>query len=75
MSLNELKPGQMGRITRVAGIGPIRRRLLDLGIHPGETITMVKSAPLRDPLEVSLGNGHISICRSEAALITIEVIS
>lgn len=75
MSLNDLKPGQSGEVVHVAGAGALRRRLLDLGIRTGETIKMVKAAPLKDPLEISLGNGHISIRRSEAALIEIKVLS
>ncbi|HDL03245.1 MAG: hypothetical protein DRP46_09130 [Candidatus Zixiibacteriota bacterium] len=75
MSLNDLKPGQSGKVISVAGQGAIRRRLLDLGIRSGETIKMIKAAPLKDPLEISLGNGHISIRRSEAALIEIKVVS
>ncbi|PKK82536.1 MAG: ferrous iron transport protein A [candidate division Zixibacteria bacterium HGW-Zixibacteria-1] len=75
MSLNDLKPGQSGEVVRITGGGAIRRRLLDLGIRAGETIKMVKAAPLRDPLEISLGNGHISIRRAEAALIEIKVMS
>ena len=75
MSLNDLKPGQSGKVISVSGQGAIRRRLLDLGIRSGETIKMIKAAPLRDPLEISLGNGHISIRRSEAALIEIKVVS
>jgi len=75
MSLNDLKPGQKGEVIGVAGAGAIRRRLLDLGIRNGETIKMIKAAPLKDPLEISLGNGHISIRRSEAALIEVKVVA
>jgi ferrous iron transport protein A len=73
-SLRDLKPGQSGRIIKVEATGPIRRRLFDLGIRSGEIVRMIRIAPLRDPLEISLGNGHISLRRSEAALITVEVL-
>jgi Fe2+ transport system protein FeoA len=59
-------------VVKVAGQGAIRRRLLDLGMHSGETVKMIKSAPLRDPLEIALNGGHLSIRRSEAALVSIE---
>jgi Fe2+ transport system protein FeoA len=75
MTLIELKSGQTGKVTKVAGAGPIRRRLIEMGIHAGEKIKMIKSAPLKDPLEISTGNGHISIRRSEAVLINIRLIS
>ncbi|MBN2225808.1 MAG: ferrous iron transport protein A [candidate division Zixibacteria bacterium] len=71
-SLDKLRQGQKGKVLAVAGYGAIRRRLYDLGLHAGEVITMVKTAPLKDPLEISFGNGHVSIRRSEAALITVE---
>ena len=74
MTLNELKSGQSGRVTRVTGSGKVRRRLLDMGIHSGEKIKMIKAAPLKDPLEISLGNGHLAINRREAALINIEML-
>jgi Fe2+ transport system protein FeoA len=74
MSLDQLKPGQSGRVLAISGADQIRRRLLDLGIRRGEKVTMIKAAPLRDPLQVSLGFGHISIRRSEASLIAIEVL-
>lgn len=72
MTLNDLKAGQSGKILKVSGNGPIRHRLLDLGIHFGEIVKIIKTAPLKDPLEISLGNGHITIRRSEAELIKIE---
>jgi ferrous iron transport protein A len=75
MSLNELKPGRTGKIITVGGFGATRRRLLEMGIRPGAMVKMIKSAPLLDPLEISLGNGHISIRRSEAALISIDALS
>jgi Fe2+ transport system protein FeoA len=72
MTLNDLKSGSSGKVIKVAGHGPVRRRLLDLGIHSGGIIEVIKAAPLKDPIEISLGNGHITIRRSEAALIDIE---
>lgn len=72
INLGQLKPGQKGRIIRVGGYGAIRRRLYDLGLHAGETVQMIKAAPLKDPLEISFGNGHVSIGRSEAALIIVD---
>ncbi len=73
MSLDQLKPGEMGKVIAVAGVGAVRRRLLDMGIRKGETIKMIKAAPLRDPLQISLAGGHISIRRSEASLIQVEI--
>jgi len=73
MSLDQLLPGQSARIVNISGIGSVRRRLLEMGIHSGDMVKMIKSAPLRDPLHISLPAGHISIRRREAALISVEV--
>lgn len=74
-TLDNLRPGQLGKISKVAGRRQSRHRLLEMGIRMGETVKMIKSAPLMDPLEISLGNGHFSIGRAEAALISVEVLS
>jgi Fe2+ transport system protein FeoA len=74
ISLNNLRPGHTGKITAVGGSRTARRRLLEMGIRAGMTVRMIKSAPLMDPLEISLGNGHMSIGRAEAALITVDIL-
>jgi len=74
MTLNDMKTGESGKVMHVAGNGPVRRRLFDLGIHPGGSIKMIKAAPLRDPLEIAIDTGHLSIRRKEAALIDVELI-
>lgn len=74
-TLADLGTGQSARILRINGSGPLRRRLIDLGLHAGETVEMIRSAPLRDPLEIALNGGRISIRRSEAALVNVEFIS
>jgi Fe2+ transport system protein FeoA len=75
MSLDELKPGQRGIVVKVTVIVAIRRRLLDLGIRSGETVEMVKMAPLHDPLEVAINGGHLFIRRREASLVSIQQLS
>lgn len=72
--LSDLRPGQKGKVISFNGNGPIRRRLMDLGIRCGQIIEMVRLAPLNDPLEINLNGGHITIRRSEAALVNVEVL-
>ena len=74
MTLLDLQPGKTGIITRIGGHGRLRHRLLDLGLHLGEKVTMVKTAPFRDPVEFALNGSHISLRRSEAELIRIHCI-
>lgn len=73
-TLAEMHIGQKARVIRISGSGQIRHRLIDLGFHSGETVEMIRTAPLRDPIEIAVNGGRISIRRSEAALINVELI-
>lgn len=66
MTLAELAPGQVGRIVAVAGTGPLRRRLMDMGLLPGQEIKVEKVAPLGDPIEVTVRSYALSLRRQEA---------
>ena len=73
LSLNELQPGERGRIVKVTGEGTIRRRLLDMGMIRGTEVEMERVAPLGDPVEVRLRGYHLSLRKAEAAGIQVEV--
>jgi ferrous iron transport protein A len=66
VTLAELKPGEKGRIVAVGGAGPLRRRLMDMGLLPGQEVRMDKVAPLGDPLEVTVRSYALSLRRREA---------
>lgn len=70
--LNDLRPGQSGRITRVAGSPEIKHRLLEMGLTHGTPVRLVRVAPLGDPLEFHVRGYRLSLRRSEAASVTIE---
>jgi Fe2+ transport system protein FeoA len=72
MTLLDLQPGSSGVITRITGNGRLRHRILDMGIHIGKKITMVKAAPFKDPVEYALNGNHISLRRDEAQLVFIN---
>ncbi len=74
VGLDELGRGQAGRILRVGGPPAARRRLLELGVVRGETITLQRAAPLGDPLEFVVKGYHLSLRRREAATITVEAL-
>lgn len=74
-TLAEMNIGQKARVIRIGGSGQIRHRLIDLGFHSGETVEMIRTAPLRDPIEIAINGARISIRRSEAALINVELIA
>ena len=72
-SLEEFVPGEKGVITAVAGEGRIRRRLFGMGVRPGAEGVMRKKAPLGDPIEITLRGYELTLRKSEAACVTLEV--
>lgn len=71
MTLNELKQGGKGIITKVRGRGAFRKRITEMGFVKGKEVTVIKSAPLKDPIEFSILGYNVSLRRSEASLIDI----
>ncbi|NOZ35832.1 MAG: ferrous iron transport protein B [Chlorobi bacterium] len=71
MNLSELKNNDRGVIIKVKGRGAFRKRITEMGFVKGETVTVIKNAPLKDPIEYSIMGYHISLRRSEASLVEI----
>lgn len=71
--LDEFQIGEKGIIKAVAGEGRIRRRLFDMGVTPGAVVRLKKTAPLGDPLEINIRGYELSLRKTEAACITLEV--
>lgn len=67
MRLDELALQREAVITRVGGRGPLRLRLLDMGLIPGTRVSVQKVAPMGDPLELSLRGYSLTIRRQDAA--------
>jgi len=75
MNLSNLKPGQKGTILKLeSSIGPIRRRLMDMGVIPGETVKVEKVAPMGDPIGITVKSYNLSLRKNEAKGIEIEVL-
>ena len=74
-TLDKLVPGESGRIVRIHGKGPVRRRLVDMGLTHGAVIDMVKISPLGDPVEYRLRGYHLSLRKSEARTIEVELLN
>ena len=73
-NLAKLGPGARARILRVGAVGPMKRRLMDMGLLPGEEISVDKVAPLGDPLEVTVKSYSLSLRKAEAEGIAVEVL-
>jgi len=71
MKLSELQKNEEAIITKVQGRGAFRKRILEMGFVKGQKISIVKGAPLRDPIQYKLMDYEVSIRKSEANLIEI----
>ena len=71
--LSEFAVGEAGVIKNVFGEGKIRRRLFDMGVTPGAEVYMRKKAPLGDPIEVNIRGYELTLRKSEAACVAMEV--
>lgn len=71
--LDEFKIGETGLIKKVEGEGKLRRRLFDMGVTPGARVSLRKKAPLGDPIEVTIRGYELTLRKSEANLVTLEV--
>ena len=71
--LSEFKVGEAGTVKTVAGEGKIRRRLFDMGVTPGAEVYLRKKAPLGDPLEVTIRGYELTLRKSEAECVSMEV--
>ena len=73
MNLALLKPGEIGIIRKISSLGPLKRRLMDMGILVGEKVKVLKVAPLGDPIEIKVKKYNLSLRKSEAREIAVEV--
>ena len=71
--LSEFSVGERGKIKTVSGEGKIRRRLFDMGVTPGADVLLRKKAPLGDPLEVTIRGYELTLRKTEADCIVMEV--
>nr|WP_319398432.1 ferrous iron transport protein B [uncultured Carboxylicivirga sp.] len=74
MKLSELTNGNEGVIVKVKGHGAFRKRILEMGFVKGKKVTVIKNAPLRDPIEYQILEYKISLRRSEADLIEVVTV-
>ena len=72
MKLNELKPGQSARVVSIGGEGALRQHFLDMGLIPGVEVTMIKLAPMGDPMELRLHGYELTLRLADAEKIGIE---
>ena len=72
ITLYDLAEGEEGIILKIKGRGQFRRRLMEMGFIAGKRVTVVRKAPLRDPIEYYVMGYYVSLRNSEAKLIEVD---
>ncbi len=71
MTLREASVGQTVKVQRLTGTGPVKRRIMDMGITKGIDVYVRKVAPLGDPVEVTVRGYELSLRKADAAMIEV----
>lgn len=72
MTLKEVAVGSTAKVKKIIGAGPLRRRIMDMGITKGVDVYVRKVAPLGDPVELTVRGYELSIRKDEAEAIEVE---
>lgn len=72
MTLREVTPGSKVKVTKLTGEGPVKRRIMDMGITKGVEIFVRKVAPLGDPVEVTVRGYELSLRKADAEMIEVQ---
>ena len=75
MTLKELEIGKSASITKVGGSGALRQHFLDMGVIPGVEVTVLKYAPMGDPVEILIHGYNLTLRLDDAAKIDIEPVT
>ena len=71
-SLEQVKPGETVSVVRLHGEGPIKRRIMDMGITKGTELYVRKVAPLGDPMELNVRGYELSVRKADAEMIEVS---
>ena len=71
MTLDKVAVGDTVKIARLNGAGPVKRRIMDMGLTRGTEVTVRKIAPLGDPIELTVRGYELSIRKDDAAAIEV----
>ena len=72
MTLREVTPGSTVKVTKLTGEGPVKRRIMDMGITKGVDIFVRKVAPLGDPVEVTVRGYELSLRKADAEMMEVQ---
>lgn len=71
-TLKEAKIDETVRVVKLYGEGPVKRRIMDMGITKGVEVFVRKVAPLGDPIEVNVRGYELSLRKADAEMIEVE---
>lgn len=71
-TLNKIKCGKTVTVLRITGQGAVKRRIMDMGITKGTTVYVRKTAPLGDPVEITVRGYELSLRKVDAQMIEVE---
>ena len=72
MNLKEVKVGETVTIKKVTCTGPVKRRIMDMGLTKGQSVYVRKVAPLGDPVEITVRGYELSLRKADAQMIEVE---
>ncbi len=71
-TLREIPCGETVTVKKLSGAGPVKRRIMDMGITKGTEIFVRKVAPLGDPIEITIRGYELSLRKLDAQMILVE---
>ena len=71
-TLKDTECGKTVKVTKLTGDGPVKRRIMDMGITKGTSVYVRKVAPLGDPIEVTVRGFELSLRKADASSIIVE---
>lgn len=71
MTLREVAPGNKVKVQKLTGTGPVKRRIMDMGITKGVEVFVRKVAPLGDPVEITVRGFELSLRKADAEMIEV----
>ena len=74
MTLKEVQIGQTAKVVKLTGTGPVKRRIMDMGVTKGQLVHVRKVAPLGDPIEVTVRNYELSLRKADCEMIQVELV-
>lgn len=71
-TLREVKIGETVKVVKLHGEGPVKRRIMDMGLTKGTKVYVRKVAPLGDPMELTVRNYELSVRKADAEMVEVE---